>query len=319
MPATTLDGNKIAAQIRAELIPDIQELASLGIRPGLAVVLVGHDPASQVYVRNKIRACEELGFYSEKITPSEDITNDQMLALVHELNRREDLDGILIQLPLPQQVSTRAVLLAIDPQKDVDGFHPLNVGAISTNRDALVPCTPAGVIQILKHSNIPILGKHAVVVGRSEIVGKPAAILLINEGATTTVCHRFTVDLARYTRLADILVTAVGIPGLITKDMVAPGVTVIDVGTVRVTDPQIFETLFKGNEKRARDFAAKGSIITGDVHPEVAEVASAITPVPGGVGPLTIAMLMSNTVKAAKLRRGLLKPDLTSQWAMERS
>lgn len=307
MSATILNGNKIAAEIKAELASDIRELARAGIKPGLAAVLVGHDPASEVYVRNKIKACEELGLYSEKITPPENISNDEMLALVRELNQREEIDGLLIQLPLPKQVSTRSVLLAIDPEKDVDGFHPLNVGAISTNRDAMVPCTPAGIIQILKRSAIPILGQHAVVVGRSEIVGKPVATLLLNESATVTICHSRTTDLARHTRMADILVAAIGKPGLISKDMVKPGAAVIDVGIVRVSDPKVFAALFKGDEKRERDYLAKGFVLAGDVHPNVAQVAGAITPVPGGVGPLTIAMLMSNTVKATKLRRGLSK------------
>jgi methylenetetrahydrofolate dehydrogenase (NADP+)/methenyltetrahydrofolate cyclohydrolase len=216
-----------------------------------------------------------------------------------------------VQLPLPAQVDSKKVLLAVDPAKDVDGFHPMNVGYLSTQRPGLVPCTPAGVIEILKRSNIPIAGREAVVVGRSDIVGKPAAMLLINANATVTVCHSKTHDLAGVCRRADILVAAIGRAGMITCDFVKPGAAVIDVGMNTITDAAEFQKFFAGNAKREESFRKKGSTLIGDVHPEVAEVAGALTPVPGGVGPLTIAMLMFNTVKAAKLRRGSRVPELS--------
>jgi methylenetetrahydrofolate dehydrogenase (NADP+)/methenyltetrahydrofolate cyclohydrolase len=304
MAAYILDGTRIASEIRSELGNEIKALTSSGIRPGLAVVLVGHNPASEIYVRGKVRSCEELGIYSEKLTPPDTISTEGLLELVDELNRRDDIDGILVQLPLPDQVDSKKVLMAVDPAKDVDGFHPMNVGFLSTQRPGLVPCTPAGVMEILRRSNIPVAGAEAVVVGRSDIVGKPVAMLLINANATVTVCHSKTRDLAGVCRRADILVAAIGRAGMITRDFVKPGATVIDVGMNKVTERAEFEKLFAGNAKREEAFRAKGSTLVGDVHPNVAEIAGAITPVPGGVGPLTIAMLMSNTVKAAKLRRG---------------
>ena len=255
-------------------------------------------------MRGKVKSCEELGIYSEKLTPPETISTEALLSLVGELNQRDDIDGILVQLPLPPQVDSKRVLMAVDPRKDVDGFHPMNVGLLSTQRPGLVPCTPAGIIEILKRSNIQIAGQEAVVVGRSDIVGKPVAMLLINRNATVTVCHSKTRDLAGVCRRADILVAAIGKAGMITRDFVKPGAAVIDVGTNKVTDPAEFARLFAGNTKREESFRAKRSTLAGDVHPEVAQVAGAITPVPGGVGPLTIAMLMSNTIRAAKLRRG---------------
>ena len=304
MPAIILDGTKIAAQIKAEVAEDVKELTAAGLRPGLAVILAGHNPASEIYVRNKVKSCEQLGIYSEKHTPSDDVTTAELLALVDDLNRRDEIDGILVQLPLPAQVDSKKVLLSVSPEKDVDGFHPMNVGYLSTQRPGLVPCTPAGIIAILKRSNIPIASSESVVVGRSDIVGKPVAMLLLNGNATVTVCHSKTRDLAGVCRRADILVAAIGKAGMITPDFVKPGATVIDVGMNTVTDPAQFKEFFSGDEKREKGFAEKGSTLMGDVHPKVAEVAGAITPVPGGVGPLTIAMLMSNTVKAAKLRRG---------------
>jgi len=304
MPATILDGTKIAAEIKAEIAEEVKRLAASGLRPGLAAVLVGHDAASEIYVRNKVRTSEAIGLYSEKITPPHSITTAEMLELVAELNRRDDIDGILIQLPLPKQVDAKAVLLAVDPAKDVDGFHPVNVGNLSTQRPGLVPCTPLGCIEILRRSRIPIAGANAVVVGRSDIVGKPVAMLLLNENATVTVCHSKTKDLAGVCRKADLLIAAIGRAGFITRDFVREGATVIDVGINRITDRAEFEKFFAGDAKREQEFAAKGATLVGDVHPEVARTAGAITPVPGGVGPLTIAMLMSNTVKAAKLRRG---------------
>jgi len=311
MAATLLDGNKIANEIRAEVAAEVRTLSAAGVRPGLAVILVGNNPASEIYVRGKVKSSEEVGIYSERLTPAENITTDELLELVLELNHREEIDGILVQLPLPPQVDSKKILMAVDPAKDVDGFHPVNVGFLSTQRSGLVPCTPAGIIEILKRSGIPIAGQEAVVVGRSDIVGKPVAMLLINGNATVTVCHSKTRDLPGVCRRADILVAAIGRAGMITRDFVKPGATVIDVGMNKVTDPAEFQRLFAGNAKREETFRLKGSTLVGDVHPEVAEVAGAITPVPGGVGPLTIAMLMSNTVKAAKLRRGSRVPELS--------
>jgi methylenetetrahydrofolate dehydrogenase (NADP+) / methenyltetrahydrofolate cyclohydrolase len=234
-----------------------------------------------------------------------------LLAIIEDLNRRDDIDGILVQLPLPVQVDSKKVLLAVDPAKDVDGFHPMNVGFLSTQRPGLVPCTPAGVLEILKRSNIPIAGTEAVVVGRSDIVGKPAAMLLINANATVTVCHSKTHDLPGVCRRADILVAAIGRAGMITREFVKAGATVIDVGMNTVTDQAEFQRFFAGNAKREESFRKKGSTLIGDVHPDVADIAGAITPVPGGVGPLTIAMLMFNTIKAAKMRRGNRIPELS--------
>jgi len=304
MPAIILDGNKIAAEIRAEIASEVKAMTAAGLRPGLAVVLVGHNPASEIYVRSKVRSSGEVGIYSEQHTPAETASTAQLLDLIADLNRRDEIDGILVQLPLPSQVDSKQILMAVDPAKDVDGFHPMNVGFLSTQRPGLVPCTPAGIIAILKRSNIPISGREAVVVGRSEIVGKPVAMLLINANATVTVCHSKTHDLPAVCRRADILVAAIGRAGMITREYVKPGATVIDVGVNKVTDRAEFERLFAGNAKREETFRAKGAVLVGDVHPEVAEVAGAITPVPGGVGPLTVAMLLSNTVRAAKLRRG---------------
>lgn len=304
MPATILDGQKIAAEIKAEIGEEVKRLVASGICPGLAAVLVGNDPASEVYVRSKVKTCEALGIFSEKITPPDSVTTKEMLEVVAQLNARDDIDGILIQLPLPKQVDAKAVLLAVSPQKDVDGFHPMNVGNLSTQRPGLVPCTPLGCMEILKRSNIPIAGMNAVVVGRSDIVGKPVAMLLLNDNATVTVCHSKTRDLPGVCRQADILVAAIGRAGMITKDFVKPAAAVIDVGINRVTDAGEFARFFPHDAKRTADFFAKGSTLVGDVHPEVAEVAGYLTPVPGGVGPLTIAMLMANTVKAAKHHRG---------------
>jgi methylenetetrahydrofolate dehydrogenase (NADP+)/methenyltetrahydrofolate cyclohydrolase len=313
MPARILDGTKIAHDIRREVAADVTSMATAGVRPGLAVILAGHNPASEIYVRGKIKACEEVGIYSEQLTPPETATTTELLALVNELNRRDEIDGILVQLPLPPQVDSKRVLMAVDPAKDVDGFHPVNVGFLSTQRPSLVPCTPSGVIEILKRSNIPIAGQEAVVVGRSDIVGKPVAMLLLNGNATVTVCHSKTRDLPAVCRRADILIAAIGRAGMITRDFVKPGAAVIDVGMNKVTDPAEFQRLFAGNAKREETFRAKGSTLVGDVHPEVAEGAGALTPVPGGVGPLTIAFLMYNTVKAARMRRLNRVPELSSK------
>jgi methylenetetrahydrofolate dehydrogenase (NADP+)/methenyltetrahydrofolate cyclohydrolase len=302
---TILDGAAIAAEIKKEVAEEVKTLAEKGIRPGLAAVLVGNVAASEIYVRSKVKTCAELGLFSEMITPPESITTEEMLALVAELNAREEIDGILLQLPLPAHVNTKLLLDAVSPEKDVDGFHPVNAGRLQAGRPALAPCTPAGVIEILKRSGIAIAGQRAVIVGRSDIVGKPAAMLLLNENATVTICHSKTRDLPSITREADILVAAIGRPGYITPDMVKPGATVIDVGINRITDKAEFDKFFAGDAKREETFAKRGSTIVGDVHPKAFEIAGAYTPVPGGVGPLTIAMLMSNTVQAARMRRGL--------------
>lgn len=304
MSATILDGNKIGAQIRAEVADDVKKLSAVGKRPGLAVILAGHNPASEIYVRNKVKACEQLGIYSEKLTPPESVTTEELLAMVHQLNQRDEIDGILVQLPLPAQVDARKVLLAVSPEKDVDGLHPVNVGYLSTQRPGLVPCTPSGVIEILRRSNVPIAGQNVVVIGRSDLVGKPVAMLLLNANATVTICHSKTRDLPAVCRRGDILVAAIGKAGLVTKDFVKPGAVVIDVGTTKIVDRAEFNKFFAGDAAREKSFAEKGSTLVGDVDPHVAEVAGAITPVPGGVGPLTIAMLMVNTVKACRLRRG---------------
>jgi len=304
MAATILDGNKIAGEIRAEVASEVKTMTAAGMRPGLAVVLVGHNPASEVYVRGKVKSTAEVGIYSEQHTPPATSSTEELLELIAELNARDEIDGILVQLPLPAHVDAKKILMAVDPAKDVDGFHPMNVGLLSAQRPGLVPCTPAGIIEILKRHKIPIAGQDAVVVGRSDIVGKPTAMLLINGNATVTVCHSKTHDLPGVCRRADILVAAIGRAGMITREFVKPGATVIDVGMNRVTDQAEFERLFAGNAKREETFRAKGSTLVGDVHPHVADVAGALTPVPGGVGPLTIAMLMTNTVRAAKLRRG---------------
>lgn len=303
--ARVLDGAAIAATIKEEVAVEVRALAGQGIRPGLAAVLVGHVPASEIYVRSKVQTCADLGLFSELITPPDTVTTEEMLALVDSLNNRDDIDGILIQLPLPAQVDTKALLDAVNPAKDVDGFHPVNAGRLQAGRPALAPCTPAGVIEILKRSGIAISGQNAVVVGRSDIVGKPAAMLLLHENATVTICHSKTRDLGAVTRQADILVAAIGRPGFITPEMVKPGVTIIDVGINRITERAEFDRYFAGNEKREATFLKRGSTIVGDVHPKAFELAGAYTPVPGGVGPLTIAMLMANTVRAAKMRRGL--------------
>jgi methylenetetrahydrofolate dehydrogenase (NADP+)/methenyltetrahydrofolate cyclohydrolase len=305
MPAILLDGSLYASQIKAEVAEEVRQLAEKGVRPGLAAVLVGNDPASQTYVRSKVRTCEQLGIHSELVTPSPKIETDELIALIAKLNRRSAIDGILVQLPLPAHIDSKRVLLAVAPEKDVDGFHPLNVGNLSTNRPGLVPCTPAGCMEILRRANIPVEGQEAVVVGRSDIVGKPLAMLLTNANATVTLCHSRTRNLPEVCRRADILVAAIGRPGFITTEFVKHGATILDVGINHVTDPVVFERFFRGDEKREKQFAEKGRVLMGDCDPRVVRVAGACTPVPGGVGKLTIAMLMSNTVKAARLRRGI--------------
>lgn len=292
--AQILDGKWVRDQIFADWKERASTLGRTRRPPGLAVVLVGHDPGSEIYVRNKIKACEELGIYSEKHTPPESVTTEELLELVESLNRREEIDGILVQMPLPPQVDSRRILVAIDPNKDVDGFHPTNVGNLVANISGPRACTPSGVIELLKRYNIPIAGKNAVVVGRSDIVGKPMALLLLHEHATVTICHSRTSDLPEQCRRADILVAAIGRPAFVTEDFIRPGAVVIDVGMNRLKDQAQVQSIFGEAPSRS---------VIGDVHPvQVANVAGAYTPVPGGVGPLTIAMLMVNTIRSAERR-----------------
>jgi len=269
--------------------------------PGLAVVLVGDNSASQVYVRNKTKTAGELGIYNETITPPASISTDDLLGIINELNSRQEIDGILVQLPLPKHIDAQKILLAVSPAKDVDGFHPYNAGLLATGREGLKPCTPAGIVELLKRNHIQIAGRNAVVVGRSDIVGKPMAFLLLREDATVTICHSRTKDLPAVCREADILVAAIGRTGMITADYIKPGAVVVDVGMNTVTDRKQAEDLFDATRLAA--FEKKGSLLTGDVNPkDMARLASAYTPVPGGVGPLTIAMLMRNTIDAAERR-----------------
>jgi methylenetetrahydrofolate dehydrogenase (NADP+)/methenyltetrahydrofolate cyclohydrolase len=300
-----LDGIAIAAEIKAEVAGAVQVLGERGVKPGLAVILVGSVPASEIYVRSKVKTCGELGIYSEMLTPPESVTTEELLAMVASLNGRDEIDGILIQLPLPAHVDTKRLLEAVSPDKDVDGFHPVNVGRLQSGQPGLQPCTPAGVMEMLRRRGISVAGKNAVVIGRSDIVGKPMAMLLLNGSATVTICHSKTVNLAKVTREADILVAAIGRPGFVTADMVRPGATLIDVGINRVTDAAEVAKFFPGDAAREATFAKRGSVVVGDIDPTAFAVSGAYTPVPGGVGALTIAMLMSNTVRAADLRRGL--------------
>ena len=309
MTARILDGTKIRDEVFAELKGEIARLAGEGIRPGLAAVLVGENPASQLYVKSKIAASEQLGLASWMHTPPASISTEQMLHLVRDLNNDNAVDGILIQLPLPSQVDTKRVLEAVDPAKDVDGFHPVSLGRLVSGRPGLVACTPAGCMEILRRNNIQIEGANAVVLGRSDIVGKPMALLLMHANATVTICHSKTRDLAGVVRRADIVVAAMGKAGYVQADWIQPGAAVIDVGTNKVTDAKEAESLLRNFPGRLQKFREKGSVLIGDVHPDAVNSAGALTPVPGGVGPMTIAMLMSNTVKAAKLRRGKLKSE----------
>jgi methylenetetrahydrofolate dehydrogenase (NADP+) / methenyltetrahydrofolate cyclohydrolase len=303
LSARILNGNAIRDQIYGELHAEIAALAAAGIKPGLAAVLVGENPASKLYVNSKIAACEKLGLASFLLTPPATITTEELLALIDQLNRRDDVDGILVQMPLPPQVDAKKILDAVSPEKDVDGFHPINVGKLVAGRPSLVACTPAGVMEILKRSGIPTDGADAVVIGRSDIVGKPQALLLLHANATVTICHSKTKNLAEHVRRADIVVAAIGRAAMVTRDFIKPGATVIDVGQNVVTNAAEAEKIFGAFPEKLDSFRKKGSVLVGDVHPDVVGVAGAFTPVPGGVGPLTIAMLMSNTVRAARMRR----------------
>jgi methylenetetrahydrofolate dehydrogenase (NADP+)/methenyltetrahydrofolate cyclohydrolase len=302
-PARLLEAASLAGRIKQEVRAEVERMQAA--RPGLAAVRVGDDPASAVYVRNKIRACEEVGIVSEQHALPETTSTSELLDLINSLNARDDVDGILTQLPLPAGVDERAIIDAIDPAKDVDGFHPVNVGRLAQGRPVFVPCTPAGVIELLDDSGIEIRGANACVVGRSQIVGRPMAQLLLQRDATVTICHSRTRDLAAVTRSADLLVVAIGRAGFIRGEHIKPGATVIDVGMNKVSDPSLVRSLFNNEAAKRLDVVEKrGFTLVGDVHPaEAAEVAGMLTPVPGGVGLLTVAMLMKNTLKAAGLRR----------------
>jgi methylenetetrahydrofolate dehydrogenase (NADP+)/methenyltetrahydrofolate cyclohydrolase len=304
--ARLLDGPTVAAAIRESVLPDVRAFtASAGRPPGLGIVLVGENPSSEIYVRNKVKAGAESGLRVDLERLPATAHLDDLLDLVARLNASGAHDGILVQSPLPDAMGKGAaqrVFDAIDPAKDVDGFHPTNVGRLVQGRPHLVPCTPSGVIVMLDHYGIPIAGKRAVVIGRSEIVGKPMAMLLLQRDATVTICHSKTPNLPSVAAEADILVAALGRPGFVTPSFVKPGAAVIDVGINRVTDEATARSLFPVDSPRLADFAKRGAVVVGDVHPSVAEAAGALTPVPGGVGPLTIAMLLKNTVTAAKSR-----------------
>jgi len=306
--AQLLDGAVIAEQIKQEVAREIDRLlAEHEVSPCLAAVRVGDDAASAVYVRNKMRACEEVGIRSEHHALPATTTAIELADLIESLNTRPDVDGILVQLPLPGDVEEAGIIEAIDPAKDVDGFHPVNIGKLSMGRPTFAPCTPAGIIELLERSKIAISGTNACVVGRSQIVGRPMAQLLLQRDATVTICHSRTRDLESITRQADLLIVAIGRPGFVGREHIKPGATVVDVGMNRVTDEATARRLFgEDAEKRLESISRRGYTLVGDVNPaEADEVAGRRTPVPGGVGLLTVAMLMRNTVKAAKLRRGL--------------
>jgi len=303
MTARILDGIKIRDEIFAELKGEVAQMTAQGIRPGLAAVLVGENAASQLYGKSKIAACEQLCLASWLHSPPANVSTEYMLRLVADLNNDDKVDGILVQLPLPSQVDSKRVLEAVSPAKDVDGFHPVSMGMLVSNRPGLVACTPAGCMEILRRNNINIEGANAVVLGRSDIVGKPMALLLLHANATVTICHSKSRDLPEIIRRAEILVAAIGRAGFVQPDWIKAGAAVIDVGTNKVTDAAEANRLLGNFPQRLEKFRAKGNVLIGDVHPDAVNTAGALTPVPGGVGPMTITMLMSNTVKAAKLRR----------------
>jgi methylenetetrahydrofolate dehydrogenase (NADP+)/methenyltetrahydrofolate cyclohydrolase len=305
-----LEGKTLAADLRAGVAAGVREMEEAGLRPpGLAAVLVGDNPASQVYVGSKVKACGESGISSRTVRLPADTAEDELIGIIEELNRHEAVDGILVQLPLPRQIHERRVLERVSPDKDVDGFHSINVGRLWLDEPGFAPATPSGVIELLKRNGIPLSGKRAVIVGRSAIVGKPMAALLLRENCTVTVCHSRTADLPAVCREADILVAAIGRAGMIGPEHVKEGTVVVDVGINRITDPAELERLFPGDEERRRQFEAKGSVITGDVDfHRVAPKAAAITPVPGGVGLLTVAMLLVNTLHSARMRQGVPVP-----------
>ena len=312
MNTRLINGNKIAKCIKKEVAIQVEELTSYGIQPGLAVILVGSNPASQIYVRKKIRTCIELGIHSEQVNLPEQLSTQELLTAIGKLNQSENIDGILVQLPLPKQINTHRILNAIHPGKDVDGFNPVNVGKLCSKNPCFVPCTPAGILQILVREKIPLIGQKAVIIGRSDIVGKPLALLLLHQHCTVTICHSRTRNLAEVSSQADILVSAVGKAGIVTSEFIKMGATVIDVGMNRVETKEEFYRLFGKNRKRLEIFQSQGYCLVGDVNPLEAEgVAGLITPVPGGVGPLTIAQLMKNTLLACQRRRGQNDRSLT--------
>jgi methylenetetrahydrofolate dehydrogenase (NADP+)/methenyltetrahydrofolate cyclohydrolase len=306
--ARVLDGTSVANQIRAEVAPAIAAFtARTGRPPGLGIVLVGDDPASEIYVRSKLKSAGDAGLRADLERLPATASLAQLLDVVDRLNRSDVHDGILVQSPLPAAMgddAERRVFDAIGPDKDVDGFHPINAGRLVQNRGGLVACTPSGVVELLERSNVPIAGARAVVIGRSDIVGKPMALLLLHRNATVTICHSRTVDLPRVAAEADILVAAIGRPAFVTPDFVKAGAAVVDIGTTHVTDRALVERLFPAGSKRRDAFERRGSLVIGDVHPDVAAVAGALSPVPGGVGPLTIALLLKNTLTAAVQRVG---------------
>lgn len=305
MTAKILDGASVAKAIKDDVASAVAEYSKRGLQPGLAAVLVGNDPGSQIYVSSKVKTCEQLGLYSEKIELPETTTTEQLLALVRDLNSRDAIDGILIQLPLPKEVDTALVLNAVDPAKDVDGFHPVNVGRLMLNEPGLRPCTPAGIVEMLERYEIPLKGARVVVMGRSRIVGLPLALLLLHQHATVTICHSRTKDLPAVARDAEILIAAIGRTGMVDASYIKPGAVVIDVGMNKVTSLEDLDRFFGDDQKRCAAFEKNGYTLIGDVNPrEVAEVAGYLTPVPGGVGPLTIAILMKNTLTAMRMRRG---------------
>ena len=307
MAAQLLDGAAVAEEIKRGVAARVKELDRLGIKPGLAAVIVGDNPASRVYVGSKVKTCQTLGLHSEKYELPAQTTTEELLALVERLNQLHDIDGILVQLPLPKQIETRRILEAVDPAKDVDGFHAINVGRLVRGEQSLVPCTPAGIMEMLDHYQIQIEGARAVIVGRSDIVGKPMSMLLLHRNATVTICHSRTSNLPEVTRQADILIAAIGRAAMITGDFVREGAVVVDVGMNNVTTADEVNRIFAESEipKRLENLARRGYTLIGDVEPRtVAERASWLSPVPGGVGPLTIAMLMKNTLRAAEMRRG---------------
>jgi len=306
--AEILDGRTVADKIKSEVAAEVRRLKDEhGVTPRLAAVLVGNDPASAVYVRNKVRACEEVGILSEQITRPAVTSTDELLSVVSDLNRSDKVDGILVQLPLPEQIDDATIIESIDPTKDVDAFHPTNVGLLAMGRPRFVPCTPAGIIELLERNQIEITGANACVVGRSQIVGRPLASLLLQRHATVTICHSRTRDLPSVTRQADILVAAIGRPAFIRGEFIKRGATVIDVGVNQWSDISAAPALFGAEaERRIEAIKKRGYALIGDVHPAEADhVAGRRTPVPGGVGLLTVAMLMRNTLQAAKWRRGL--------------
>jgi methylenetetrahydrofolate dehydrogenase (NADP+) / methenyltetrahydrofolate cyclohydrolase len=305
MSAKLLDGASVARAIKEEVASEVARLSQRGLRPGLAAVLVGNDPASHIYVSNKVKTCEQLGLYSEKIEPPESSTTEELLALVRDLNSRDEIDGILIQLPLPKQIDAALVLNSVNPDKDVDGLHPANAGRLMLNEPGLRPCTPAGIVEMLERYEIPIKGSRAVVIGRSRLVGLPIALLLLHRHATVTICHSRTQDLPSVARVADILIAAIGKAGMVDGSYIKPGAAVVDVGTGKVTTREELDYFFGDDPKRRAAFEKNGYTLIGDVNPRAAaEVAGYLTPVPGGVGPLTITMLMKNTLTAMKMRRG---------------